>query len=156
MEKFTKLLLIMSLLIILPGCVRKNKQKVFSADNVAISYLVQGRGKPTLVFVHGSCCNKSFWKFQVPHFAKQYKVVTIDLAGHGDSGPGRKNYTIEAFGDDVVAVVEKLQSDEVILVGHSLGGPVIIEAARRIPGIVIGCVAVDTLHDIEKGMMIKN
>jgi pimeloyl-ACP methyl ester carboxylesterase len=151
MKKLSKLLLITLLLFILPGCARKHNQQVLSADNVTISYHLQGQGKPALVFIHGSCCDKSFWKFQVPHFAKRYQVVTIDLAGHGESGLGRADYTIEAFGSDVVAVVEKLQLDEVILVGHSLGGPVIIEAARQMPERVIGCVAVDTLHDIEKG-----
>ncbi len=150
MGKLTKPLLITLLLFILPGCARKNGQQVLSADNVMISYDVQGQGKPALVFVHGWCCDKRYWKFQVPHFAKQYKVVTIDLAGHGDSGLGRKDYTIEAFGGDVVAVVEKLQLDKVILIGHSLGGAVIIEAARQMPGHVIGCVGADTLHDIGK------
>ena len=151
MEKLTKLLLITLLLFILPGCTRKNGQQVLSADNVTISYHVQGQGEPALVFVHGWCCDKRYWKFQVPHFANQYKVVTIDLAGHGDSGRGREDYTIEAFGGDVVAVVEKLRLDKVILIGHSLGGTVIIEAARQMPGRVIGCVGADTLHDIGKG-----
>jgi pimeloyl-ACP methyl ester carboxylesterase len=150
MEKLSKLLLITLLLFILPGCARKRNQQVLSADNVVISYNVQGQGKPALVFVHGWCCDKRYWKFQVPHFSEQYKVVTIDLAGHGDSGFGRDDYTIEAFGGDVVAVVEKLQLDEVILIGHSLGGPVIVEAARQMPGRVIGCIGADTLHDIGK------
>ena len=150
MKKLSKLLLIMLLFFILSGCVRKTGQQVLSADNVAISYHVQGQGKPALVFVHGWCCDKRYWKFQVPYFAEQYKVVTIDLAGHGDSGLGREDYTIEAFGSDVVAVVKKLQLDEVVLVGHSLGGPVIIEAARKVPGRVLGCIGADTLHNIEK------
>ncbi len=150
MKKILKLLLITFLFFILVGCERKAGEQVLSSDNVTISYHVQGQGKPALVFVHGWCCDKSYWKFQVPQFSKQYKVVTIDLAGHGDSGLDRKDYTIEAFGNDVVAVVEKLQLNEVILIGHSLGGLVIIEAARQMPSRVIGCIGADTLHDIEK------
>ena len=149
MKKLSKLLLIALLLFILQGCARKRNQEVLSADNVMISYNVQGRGKPALVFVHGSCCDKRYWKFQVPHFARQYKVVTIDLAGHGSSGLGREDYTIKAFGSDVVAVVEKLELDEVILIGHSLGGPVIVEAARQMPERVIGLVGADTYQDFE-------
>jgi len=73
------------LFFILLGCAPEHNQKVLSADNVPISYNVEGNGKPFLVFVHGWCCDKSYWKFQVPHFSKQHKVVIIDLAGHGES-----------------------------------------------------------------------
>ena len=106
MKKLLTLLLIMLSLLFfsLPGCVGKEKHQVLSADGVTISYDVQGRDEPALVFVHGWCCDKSYWKFQVPYFAKQHKVVTIDLAGHGRSGLGREDYTIKAFGEDVVAV----------------------------------------------------
>ena len=151
MKKLLKLLLVTLLFFILSGCARKGSEQVLSADNVTISYQVQGQGKPAVVFVHGWCCDKRYWKFQVPYFAKRHKVVTIDLAGHGQSGLGRVDYTIEAFGSDVVAVVEKLDLGEVVLIGHSLGGPVIIEAAKQMPRRVIGCVGADTLHDIEKG-----
>lgn len=85
----------------------------------------------------------------MPYFASKYRVVTIDLAGHGLSSLGRRNWTIEAFGGDVLAVVEKLNIDRAILIGHSMGGSVIIEAARRMPGRVVGLVGVDTLHDVE-------
>jgi len=137
------------LFFILLGCAPEHNQKVLSADNVPISYNVEGNGNPVLVFVHGWCCDKSYWKFQVPHFSKQHKVVTIDLAGHGESGLNRQNWTIEAFGKDVVAVIEKLDLDQVILIGHSMGGPVNIEAARQIPKRIIGLVGVDTFQNFE-------
>jgi pimeloyl-ACP methyl ester carboxylesterase len=139
-----------SLLLILFGCAPEPEHQVLSSDNVAISYRVQGKGKPALVFVHGWCCDKSYWRLQVPHFARRHKVVTIDLAGHGESGLGRERWTMEAFGKDVAAVVEKLDLDHVILVGHSMGGPVIIEAARQMPERVIGLVGADTFLNLER------
>jgi len=69
--------------------------------------------------------------------------VALDLAGHGESGMGRQAWTIEAFGGDVAAVVEELGLDRVVLVGHSMGGNVILEAARRLPGRVDGLVWID-------------
>jgi len=120
-----------------------------SADGVPISYEVRGRGEPALVFIHGWCCDRSYWKEQLPHFAKKYEVVAIDLAGHGGSGLNRKKWTMEAFGKDVVAVVNKLSLEQVILVGHSLGGPVILEAGSMMPKCVIGLIGVDTLDDFE-------
>ena len=77
-------------------------------------------------------------------------MVTLDLAGHGESGQGRKEWTIPAFGQDVASVVRALDLKRVILIGHSMGGPVILEAARTLPGRVAGLVPVDTLLDAAK------
>ena len=148
--RFSPSLIFLSLMsFILFNCAPKLEQETLSADNIIISYNVEGNGKPVLVFVHGWCCDKSYWKFQVPYFSKQHKVVTIDLAGHGESGLNRQNWTIEAFGKDVVAVIEKLDLDQVLLIGHSMGGPVNIEAARQMPNRIIGLVGVDTYQNFE-------
>jgi len=125
------------------------EDKAISADGVSISYQVQGKGRPALVFVHGWCCDKSYWEAQLTPFAQQHKVVAIDLAGHGESGLDRKDWTIAAFGEDVAAVVKKLDLKQVVLIGHSMGGPVILAAARLMPKQVIGLVGVDTFNDIE-------
>jgi pimeloyl-ACP methyl ester carboxylesterase len=135
--------------LILAGCASVRKHRVLSEDGVAISCSVQGKGRPALVFVHGWCCDKRYWSYQVPYFARRYKVVAIDLAGHGESGHGRRRWTMEAYGADVAAVVEMLGLEEVILIGHSMGGSVIVEAARRMPERVIGLVGIDTFHNIE-------
>ena len=95
------------------------------------------------MFVHGVCCDGRFWDGQVNHFAPHYTVVRLDLAGHGTSGRDRPQWTMSAFGQDVVAVVEQLRLAQVVLIGHSMGGAVIVEAARRLPTAVIGLVGVD-------------
>ena len=120
-----------------------------SADGISVAYEVRGEGEPALVFVHGWCCDRSYWDAQLPYFAQKYKVVAIDLSGHGESGLDRKEWTMGAFGEDVVAAVNKLNLEQVVLVGHSMGGPVILEAARRMPKRVIGLVGVDTLQNFE-------
>ena len=136
---------------VLSGCSGEGENQVRSFDGVKISYEVEGEGEPVLVFVHGWSCSKEYWKHQAGHFIKKHRVVTIDLAGHGQSSKSRKDYTIEAFGKDVAAVAEKLELNQVILTGHSMGGPVIVEAARQMPGRVVCLVGADTFHDIEKG-----
>jgi pimeloyl-ACP methyl ester carboxylesterase len=78
--------------------------------------------------------------------------VAIDLGGHGESGLGRKDWTMAAFGADVRAVVEALDLRGVVLVGHSMGGPVILEAARLMPERVAALVPVDTLGDVDEKM----
>jgi pimeloyl-ACP methyl ester carboxylesterase len=120
-----------------------------SKDGVPISYEVHGAGEPTLVFVHGWSCDARYWHAQVPRFSRQHRVVTIDLAGHGHSGTARTQYTMKAFGEDVQAVTEAVGSRNVILIGHSMGGSVIVEAARLMPDRVIALVGVDTLGNVE-------
>ncbi len=119
-----------------------------SSDGTPIHYDVYGGGEPALVFVHGWCCNRSYWDQQVTPFAQRYTVVTLDLAGHGASGHDRATYSMPLFGQDVVAVVEQLALPRVVLIGHSMGGPVIVEAARRMPERVVGLVGADTWHDL--------
>jgi len=119
---------------------------VLSEDSIMIYYDVRGAGDQALVFVHCWSCDRTYWKNQVDEFARDYRLVTVDLAGHGQSGLGRENWTMAAFGADVAAVVNKLDLNNVILVGHSMGGPVIIEAARRLPGRVVALVGVDNFQ----------
>ena len=123
-----------------------------SGDGTSISYETSGQGEITLVFVHGWSCDARYWRAQVPHFSKKYRVVTLDLAGHGHSGSGRLVYTMLSFGEDVKAVTEAEGSRKVILVGHSMGGSVIAEAARLMPDRVIGLIGIDTLENVEYPM----
>ena len=121
-----------------------------SADGVPISYEVHGSGEPTLVFIHGWSCDVRYWRAQVPHFSRGFRVVVIDLAGHGHSGLARADYTIAAFGKDVRAVVDAVDAGPVILIGHSMGGPVSVEAAKLMPGRVLGIIGVDTFQDVSE------
>lgn len=132
------------------GCARDHT--AISSDGVSIIYQVKGIGKPALVFIHGGGGNRSHWDRQVAHFVEQHKVVTIDLAGHGDSGFDRAAWTMSAFGEDVVAVVDKLGLDQIVLIGHSMGGAVILETARRMPQHVIGLVGIDNFKNVERSL----
>ncbi len=123
------------------------QQNALSKDGARINFHSVGKGEPALVFIHGWSCDKSYWDYQVTAFEKKYRVVTIDLAGHGESGLERKNYTLQSFGEDVATVVNKLGLKKIILIGHSMGGPVIIEAANRLKGKVIGLIGADTFQN---------
>jgi pimeloyl-ACP methyl ester carboxylesterase len=116
---------------------------VTSADGLPIVYEVRGTGNPTLIFVHGWSCDRRYWQEQLEALSQVFQVVAIDLAGHGDSGLGRGYWTMASFGADVAAVVNELSLDQVVLIGHSMGGDVILEAARRLPARVAGLVWLD-------------
>jgi len=133
--------------LILCGCKGKLPQ-VSSSDGLPISYSLYGTGRTTIVFIHGWSCDRSYWKEQVESFATQFQVVTIDLAGHGESGTGRQVWTIDSFGEDVAAVIKKLDLKRVILVGHSMGGDVIVSAALQMPERVKGLIWVDVYKQL--------
>ena len=124
-------------------------QMVTSKDGTQISYDVYGSGEPTLVFVHGWSCDARYWRKQIPAFSKNHKIILIDLAGHGHSGMTRQKYTMKSFGEDVQAVVEATGSQNVLLIGHSMGGAVIAEAAHLMPKQIKGLIGVDTYENIE-------
>ncbi len=119
---------------------------VASADGVEIRYDVAGKGETALVFVHCWTCNRRFWDESFAYFGKGYQIVRLDLAGHGESGKGRRDYTMAAFGGDVVAVADQLGLKRIVLIGHSMGGPVNLEAEKQLGARVIGVVGVDTFR----------
>ena len=128
---------------------REARVASLAPDGSAIHYRVYGSGEPAVVFIHCWSCDSGYWDPQLDHFAAQYTVITVDLAGHGRSAlQPRQDWSIANFGADVAAAVRDAGARRVVLVGSSMGGPVALEAARRLPGRVIGIVGVDTFRDI--------
>lgn len=113
------------------------------SKGLAIDYTDNGTGNTTLLFVHGSFIDKEYWDEQVAHFSPSYRVVTMDLAAHGRSGTNRSDWSFYSFGEDILAVVRELHLRNVILVCHSMGCDVALEAIHIDPGPFIGYVAVD-------------
>jgi sigma-B regulation protein RsbQ len=120
-----------------------------SVDGLTIHSSTTGNGKATVIFIHGWTCDSSSWAAQVPAFAKKYRVVTVDLPGHGKSaGPKDGKFSMDLFARAVEAVREEAKADKVVLVGHSMGAPVIRQYARLYPQHVAGLVAVDGPLDL--------
>ena len=126
------------------------KDTVLSFDDETIVYQKAGTGEPALVFVHCWSCDRSYWTNQIDYFSEKYKVIAIDLAGHGESGIGRVDWTIENYGKDVKAVIDKEKLNNVILIGHSMGGPVVLAAAELLGNKVKALITIDTFQDIEQ------
>ncbi len=123
--------------------------KIQAEDGVNIFYTSVGHGEPAIVFVHGWTCDHTHWRMQIPEFRKSFRVITIDLPGHGASGANRDSWSIDGLGADVASVVRGLSLEQVVLVGHSMGGPVVLAAASKLRGIARGVVAVDALQNVE-------
>jgi len=119
-----------------------------TVDGIPIHSASSGTG-PTLVFVHGWTCDSSSWAAQVAEFSKRYRVVTLDLPGHGQSGsPKDAKFSMDLFARAVEAVRAETGALRVVLVGHSMGAPVIRQYAHTYPDRVAGLVAVDGPLDV--------
>ncbi len=123
-------------------------RRVRSADGVEIAYTARGAGSPALVFIHGGLADRTFWEPQLEQLSAEFRVVALDLAGHGESGRNRPHWRIAAFAEDVRAVVDAEKLDRMVLVGNSMGGPVALEAAPLLRGRVIGVIGVDTFQNV--------
>lgn len=106
-------------------------------------FIRAGNGSPPLVFVHGFACSHEDWQSQLDFFSRTHEVAACDLRGHGAT-PGRPHEcSIEHYGGDVAALLNHLELTDCILVGHSMGTRVILEAARIDPERVGGLVLID-------------
>jgi pimeloyl-ACP methyl ester carboxylesterase len=108
-----------------------------------LNYVRHGRGAPPLVFVHGFGCSLQDWNAQLEFFSRTNEVVACDLRGHGAT-PGRAHEcSIEHYGGDVAALANNLELSNSVLVGHSMGCRVVLEAARLLAERVAGVVLID-------------
>jgi pimeloyl-ACP methyl ester carboxylesterase len=117
-------------------------------DGVHVQYRVYGSGEPTLVFIHGWSADSNYWREQVARFKQRHAVVTVDLAGHGGTDGNRSAWTIAQFGQDVATALSAVAGERVILVGHAMGGPVALEAARKLGSRVVGIIGVETFNSV--------
>ena len=112
-------------------------------DGVLLAYTDSGSGEPPLLFVHGWCCDHTYWREQTPLFARGHRVVAVDLRGHGASDKPAQAYTMRAFVDDLVWLSGRLGLERPVVVGHSMGGAIATLFGSMHPQRTRGLVLVD-------------
>jgi sigma-B regulation protein RsbQ len=123
-----------------------------AVDGIALHSSSHGAGPKTIILVHGWTCDDTTWEAQVPALSKQYRVITLDLPGHGKSGSPKDGvFSMELFARAVEAVRSEAKADKVVLVGHSMGTPVIVQYAQMYPQHTAALVFVDGLVRIGSG-----
>ncbi len=99
---------------------------------------------PSVLLVHGWCCDHAYFAPQLEYFANRgHRVVAVDLRGHGRSDKPRQTYTMQVFADDLAWVCERLELAKPVVVGHSMGGIVAFDLAARYPDLPSGIVMLD-------------
>jgi pimeloyl-ACP methyl ester carboxylesterase len=102
-----------------------------------------GSGVPAVVFVHGFGCAHTDWARQLADLAAMTAVLACDLRGHGQSPGSPADCTIATMGADVARLLAERELDAAILVGHSMGCRVVLEAYARAPERIAGLVLID-------------
>ena len=101
------------------------------------SVTVRGSGERALIFVHGYGCDQNMWRFVAPQFEDDYKVVTYDLTGMGNSDLSAYDFqaysSLERHADDLIEILKALDASAAIAVGHSVGATIAGLVARREP-----------------------
>jgi pimeloyl-ACP methyl ester carboxylesterase len=117
-----------------------------NVDGANVHWTSAGSGAQTIIFVHGWTCDDSSWRAQVPALSAKYRVITLDLPGHGKSAaPADGKFSMENFARAIEAVRAEAGAERVVVVGHSMGTPVIRKYQLMYPQRVTGMVLVDGL-----------
>jgi pimeloyl-ACP methyl ester carboxylesterase len=125
------------------------KQVTIRDKQVEINYFQKGQGDTTLLFLHGWCIDGMYWKDQVDYFSKTYNVSAIDLPGFGKSNAERTNWTIEEYANDVTAFIDTMKLTNVVIIGHSMAGEIMLQTALTNHPKIVGIVGVDNFKFID-------
>tara|TARA_R110001592_G_scaffold38190_7_gene126286 strand:+ start:5899 stop:6843 length:945 start_codon:yes stop_codon:yes gene_type:complete len=109
------------------------KSKCITVGDVEINYIKKGKGKTTLVFLHGLSSNADAWSKNIEELQKKYTCVALDLPGFGKSSIKSPEYTPSYFAEITHQFIQKLKLKNVVLVGHSMGGQASIKLALKYP-----------------------
>lgn len=118
-------------------------------NGITLAYDDQGRGLP-VVFLHAFPFNRRMWQPQAAALADRFRIVTVDLRGHGESDAPLWHYTLETYADDVAALLDHLAIERAVLVGLSMGGYLSFAFHKKYGGRVSGLVLADTRAEADK------
>lgn len=120
----------------------------FDHDGCSLHYEEYGRGAPVLL-VHGLGSSCQDWEYQIPALAAQYRVIVVDVRGHGRSDKPRERYSMPGFSADIEALLEHLQLGPVHLVGLSMGGMIGFQLAVDQPQLLKSLTIVNSAPEVK-------
>lgn len=112
-------------------------------NGITIAYSDQGTGLP-IVFLHAFPLNRTMWATQENALSSQFRIITIDLRGHGESDAPLWRYTLDQAADDVYALLDQLAIQQALFVGLSMGGYILLVFYRKYAARMKGLILADT------------
>jgi len=132
------------------------RRDVFRGDvRLSLIDLCPAEYQRTMVFIHGFGGNATFWEHQLAFFCDQWRVVSLDLRGHGASDAPDSEYTIDEMVGDVIFVLRELDIERCTLVAHSFGGALASEIVARYPDLVDRLVLIGTVADFRLNALLR-
>ncbi len=113
-------------------------------NEVEIDYTDSGTGAVPIILVHGFPFNQTMWKAQVAALSKPYRVITYDIRGYGNSTFGENQHSMQLYANDLILLMDKLAIEQAIVIGLSMGGYIILNAATRFPNRFMALILADT------------
>jgi pimeloyl-ACP methyl ester carboxylesterase len=110
------------------------KKMVLDKNGLKLAYYVYGEGQPTLIFLVAWIWTAEFWQPQVNYFSQNFKMITIDMRGTGDSDKPAGDYTLDLYADDLNSIIEELHEKNIVLIGESIGFSIAVKYVTKYPG----------------------
>lgn len=111
-------------------------QKITLSNSTEVAYIEQGSGSQTLVFIHGLGSYLPAWNKNIDALSEHYRCIAIDLPGYGKSSKGNYEFSMTYYAQVLHEFVSKKEIDNLVLVGHSMGGQIALTAALQYPEMV--------------------
>lgn len=143
MKNFKRFSVSLALLLVTVSFGAAQESKYAKLDTGRIHYQSYGKGKDALVLVHGWGGNLTLWRDEIPELSKRARVIALDLPGHGLSDKPQTNYSMDLFAAAIDAVMKDAKVERAVLVGHSMGTPVVRQFYRKYPQKTLAIVIVD-------------
>ncbi|CAM1342846.1 alpha/beta fold hydrolase [Tenacibaculum aestuarii] len=115
-------------------------------NNIELDYEEYGKGE-VLLFLHGLGSTKADWDAQIPFFSEKYRVVVVDLRGHGKTSIPSKDYGVKFMTEDIKQLLDVLKIEKATVIGFSMGGAVAFQLASSNPEYINNLVIVNSGPD---------
>lgn len=114
-------------------------------NNITVGYTDEGSANdPAIIFIHGFPFNRFMWNHQVEALKDNFRVISYDVRGHGESLIGNDELTIDLFVTDLIALMDQLKVEAAVLCGLSMGGYIALRAMEQHPARFLGLALSDT------------
>ena len=120
----------------------------FDHEGCSLHYEEYGHGNP-LILIHGLGSSSQDWEMQIPVLSRHYRLIVVDVRGHGRSDKPRERYSIAGFTDDLIALIEHLNLPPAHVVGLSMGGMIAFQLAVDEPGRVRSLCIVNSAPEVK-------
>lgn len=124
--------------------ITKGYNSKITVNNVNLTYDDVGEGNTPVIFLHGYPFDKTMWQLQLEVLKPSYRLIALDIRGFGKSKNEESPLRIDAFSDDVIALMDGLQIEKAIVCGLSMGGYIALNALQRFPDRFVAMVLCDT------------